>query len=128
MDFGIDGKLYTLGYDGTVHGLFRLDENEFTRVAELPHGGIGLTHDSSGLLYTATSFEQQGEVWIIDPTSGVASLLASGLASPAGIAFDPTTSKLYVVEQHGDRVVYAITNEPTPVRMNTWGMLKARYR
>jgi DNA-binding beta-propeller fold protein YncE len=126
MDLGADGKLYTLGNDGAgTYGLYRLDGSEFVQVAELPRPGASLTGDPSGIFYTASA--ESGEVWIIEPTSGNVSLLASGLTWPGGVAFDPMTSKLYVAEQLGDRTVYAFT-QVTPVAPTSWGKLKARYR
>jgi DNA-binding beta-propeller fold protein YncE len=129
MGFGLDGNLYALGYDGSAYGLLRLDGGHFTRVATLPHAGIGLTRDASGIFYTATSYNDLGEVWIIDPMSGSASLLASELSWPAAVAFDPSTDRLYVSEQLGQRTVYAITRSgATPTQAVSWGGVKARYR
>jgi len=129
MAFGLDQSLYVLGYDGSGYGLLRFENGHFTRIATLPHAGIGLTRDPDGLFYTATSFNNLGEVWTIDASSGTASLLASELAWPAAVAFDPSSGRLYVSEQLGERNVYAITRSgPTAAHTLSWGALKARYR
>ena len=127
MGFGLDGKLYTLGYDGTAYGLLRFDGTQFTRVVTLPHAGTGLTRDPAGTFYTATAFNGLGEVWIIDAAAGLALLLADGLAGPSPVAFDPLTGRLYVSEELG-RTVYMITSGATPTRVLSWGGVKARYR
>lgn len=129
MAIGADGALYVLGSDGAVDGLYCLTSGGLTRVAVLPHAGIGLTLGPAGRFYTATTYgENFGEVWVIDPISGVVQLLASDLADPSGIAYDPNLRRLYVSEQGGSRTVYAIALDATPARPVSWGALKSRYR
>ena len=128
MAHGIDGKLYVNGYDGSGYGLYRLDGSTFTRAATLPYTFFGLTRDETGLFYAATSYFDAGEVWTIDAVSGTAALLASGLALPAGIGYDPLSHSINVAEQYGSRQVWVITKEsPTRALAATWGQLKARY-
>lgn len=110
MVWGPDDHLYTVGHDGKNFGLFRLDGNSFTRLAFLPHAGIGLTFDPNGYFYTATNNAGTNqEVWRIDPRSGAAELLASGLGEPAGIAYDVTTNRLFVRDQLDPFHITAIT-------------------
>lgn len=109
MEFGLDGKLYSLGYDGTENGLFRLEAGLFTRVAVLPHGGAGLTVDSSGVFYTATTYLGAGEVWRIDTSANQTQLLASGFNIPSGIAFDAQTERLFVRDQSAPFQITEIT-------------------
>lgn len=130
MAFGLDGRLHVLG-DGDNGGetaLFRLDGTQFTQLATLPAGGIGLARDSRGIFYVTTSTDTLGEVWIVNATSGSASLLASDLSSPYAIAYDTASDRLYVAEQSRARILYAITGAATPATPVSWGALKVRYR
>jgi len=140
MDFGLDGKLYTLGnLDGTISGwrLFRLDGSQFTPVATPPHGGFDLARGPSGVLYMTTSFDYGsgypvGELWIIDTASGAASLLAStdtfhfGFTQFTAVGYDPGTDRVYVAESQGQ--IWEITKAAVLTRAESWGALKARYR
>ena len=46
---------------------------------------------------------------MIDASLGTGTLLASDLSSPVGLAYDPTTLRLYVSEQSGERRIWIIT-------------------
>jgi hypothetical protein len=133
MIYSRDGHLYTNGYDynsGQVYyGIYRYDHGSFTQIAQVPHGGFGLTEDSNGYLYAATSYygvpgDHLSEVWRVDAADGSAELLASGLGSPAGIAFDARTNRLYVRDQDAPYHITAITvPEPSAALPMAMGLI-----
>lgn len=140
MAGGSDGALFTLGtLDGTLsgHRLFRLDGTQFTEVATLPNGGIGLSLGPSGMFYVSTAFTvaggfPAGELWIVDPIVGLSTRLASngsypGLSNPGfnGVAYNAATGTIYVLEEHK---LWAIARDTTPAESKSWGAVKALYR
>ena len=140
MESGADGKLYVLGsLDGTRSGqrMFRLDGSQLTIVANPPHGGGALALGPNGLFYISTGYDPGtgnpiGEIWIVDPSDGASSLLATsspfiGQLHPTfgALHFDPNTATLYVMEEYK---LWAIKKDPTPAIRNSWGAIKAQYR
>jgi hypothetical protein len=133
MMTALDGKLYAVGNtDGAPSswGLFRLDGSQFTKVASLPDGGGGLAQDNQGLFYTVLSVERfdgstAHEVWMVDATSGSATLLADGPHGASSVAYDRVRNRLYVADFSAN--VYYITKGPVPVRRDSWGALKVYY-
>ena len=124
MAIGSDGKLYVLA----ASALLRLEGTHLVSVAPLPHGGINLTLGPDGLFYTTATSDTYGEVWIVDPATTSSSLLASGLAGPAGVAYDPLYRRLYVSEQYGQRTVFSFRRDETIAIPTSWGALKQIYR
>lgn len=137
MAFGSDGKLYVLGAgSGSGGSLYRLDGTQLTSVATLDHTGLFLTLGPGGVFYVSAQYLSgtgfiNGEIWIVDPSSGNTTLLAKngsypGLTHPTfgGIAYDSGTATLYVAEANK---LWAIMNS-TPAQRESWGSIKARYR
>jgi hypothetical protein len=129
---GQDGKLYCVGsIDGTASGvrLFRLDGSQFTIVATLPDAGYGLAQDTQGLFYTVTGVASGGvihhEVWVVDPTTWSASLLADGPINALCLAYDRARDRLYVTDDNGN--IFFFAKSATPVLHESWGATKVRY-
>jgi hypothetical protein len=130
MVVGSDGKLYTggLAVDWKV---FRLDGAQLTTVGSSPHSGGALAQDNEGILYVAGGFENQTgsflhEVWMIDPSTGSSTLLASGEHAITGIAYDLVRERLYVGLSDG--AVYFIAKSVVPTRKATWSEVKRQFR
>ena len=131
MMVGQDGKLYSNGHSAGSDGIFRLDGSQFTRIATWPHGSLRLAQDNQGIFYTAFSVETPvggtaHEVWMNDPSSGTATLLADGQGSANAVAYDRARNLLYV--ESGGGTIYIIAKSPTPTRRETWGAVKAKFR
>jgi hypothetical protein len=130
MSIGLDGKLYTCGGSGGTFGIFRLDGTQFTKVASWPHGSLQLAQDNQGIFYTSLSVERfdgsiAHEVWMSDPSSDTATLLADGPGSSNAVAYDRTRNVLYV-ENGGE--IYILAKGPTPTHRETWGAVKSKFR
>lgn len=131
MLIGQDGKLYAGGGSSGTFGLFRLEGNQFTKVASWPHGSYQLAQDNQGIFYTSVTVELPPlgttghEVWMIDPSSGTPTLVADGPGSSSGVAYDRARNLLYV-ENGGD--IYIIAKSATPTRRETWSAVKAKFR
>jgi hypothetical protein len=130
MQVGQDGKLYETGYDGALVGVFRLDGSRFTLVGTWPNGGLGLAQDNQGIFYTSVTIVPQfgpssHQVWMFDPNTGDATLLAEGTGGSHAVAYDRARNILYV--QNGPSI-YIIRKSPTPVRHVTWAHIKESYR
>lgn len=123
MIAGLDGKLYACGFSsGTGAGVFRLDGNQLTNVATWPDGGVGLAQDNQGVFYTSlTVFRLDGstahEVWMYDPSTASATLLADVTGPSSAVAYDRARNFLYV--QNGSSI-YIIAKSPSPTRRETW--------
>lgn len=130
MLVGQDGKLYTCGNSAGSDGIFRLDGGQFTRIASWPHGSLQLAQDNQGIFYTALSVQRPDgsiahEVWMNDPSSGTATLLADGPGSSSALVYDRLRNRLYV--QNG-LDIYIIEKGVTPTRRETWSAVKAKFR
>jgi hypothetical protein len=131
MLIGMDGKLYTNGSNGLVHGLFRLDSGQFTQIATWPHGCFGLAQDNQGIFYTSVPITPlfgttvTHEVWMYDPNVGTPALLADGPGTSVAVAYDRARNLLYV-QNDGD--VYILGKSATPTRRETWSAVKAKFR
>jgi sugar lactone lactonase YvrE len=100
MIWSPDGHLYFTGDNLAGGSVFRLDGNVVSVVASLPRGGIGLTVDPQGLLYTATTNGTTvSELWRVNPLDGTVVLVGSGFGHPAAVAYDATTRTVYVRDQ-----------------------------
>ncbi len=143
LAFGTDGQLYALG---TVYGvttesrLFRLDGTQMTEVANLPHGGTGLARGKGSSFYVTTAFDYGsgyavGEVWAVESSDGSSALFASSGPDQNffGVGYSPNAGKLYIGERAKRLVltndtIWRISGDSLPVRLETWGSVKSRYR
>jgi len=131
MVVGQDGELYLTGYDGGVStNIYRLDGDQLASIGNWPHGGVGLAQDNQGVFYTSVTIVPQfgplsHEVWIFDPSSGLATLLAEGGGGSNSIAYDRARNFLYV--QNGSSI-YIIAKSATPARRDSWTHVKNMYR
>jgi hypothetical protein len=138
MTGGADGKLYVLGSDGTAGGnwLFRLDGSTLVPVANVDGNWLAMGPAGRFLVAwtgTAPGGHIQGKLWLVDPMSGVSTLVAQttpGFQQPdvsfGGVAYDASRQFVYVIE--GSQL-YAISLDPAVPALNeTWGSVKALYR
>ena len=145
ITFGNDGELYLAGtvFEAIVHvDLFRLDGTALTSLATLPHGGR-LERGPGSLLYATANFQNpvgyiNGEVWSVDIATGTSELVARACCGLDmvfwGTAYSAQTEKLYVGESgwrsgstFNNAELWAISSS-VPVRTESWGAVKARYR
>lgn len=92
-------------------GLYKLSKDKkltefgpaFLRTQEI----LGLTFDPSGVLYAAANEKGQGKIYRIPEDGSTASVVAEGLARPAGMVLQG--DRLYVADYTGG-VIYEIAN------------------
>jgi len=125
-----DNTLYVSGLLGPASGIFRVTGGASTQVISTSIGMIGLCRGPGDTLfgagYTGSSGTTNGQVWRLDVSGGIASLFASGFGATAGVRYDPTLDRFYVVDQPGS--VWTITRDGTPTLTTSWGSVKTKYR
>jgi hypothetical protein len=141
MAIGEEGKVHVLGRELAAAdpggSLFRLDASTFTKVSTLPTrcspvSLTSLTPGPGGNFFAATTFfdcigNVGGEIFHIDPVSGTWTSLAYGY-NTYSIGYDPAEKKLYVAERNRLKKLWVLGGGALPVRTESRGAVKARYR
>lgn len=110
---GSDGQLYvTHTANGTIT---RIDLATLKPSLFVPaHAGVfipdDIAADDKGNLYVTGTTPLVGEVYRIDP-NGVKTVIASGMAAPNGIEYNPATGRLFVTECFQGNRIYEV--DPT---------------